>query len=78
VAIQEKKNLMERIAEDFLKKIKVDKRDRKAFPFLKNLSLSDIELNFVENPGFNVYGALLSFNFELGFDETLESGRFME
>lgn len=76
VEIQLAKNAMERIAEDFLRKIKKDKRSRAKYPFLKNLSLSDIELNFVENSSLNVYGALLSFNFELGFVEELEDGRF--
>ncbi|MDD3194410.1 MAG: hypothetical protein PHU68_01240 [Paludibacter sp.] len=76
--IQEIKNGMERVAEDFLRKIKKDKRNRKIYPFLRNLSLSDVELDFVENSALRVYGALLSFNFELAFDETLEPGRFGE
>ena len=75
--IQEVKNAMERIAEDFIKKMKVDRKNRKIYPFLKNMVLSNIELNFVENKGMNLYGALISFDFELKFDETLEVGRFV-
>ncbi len=76
-AIQLIKNKMERVAEDFLKKMKVDRKNRKKFPFLRNLSITDAELNFVENGPMGLYGALLSFVFELPFDETLEDGRFV-
>ena len=76
IRIQEVKNSMERIAEDFIKKMKTDRKDRNVYPFLKCMVLSKIELNFIENKAINLYGALLSFNFELPFSETLEVGRF--
>ncbi len=78
VKIQQQKNNMERIAEDYLKRIKLDKRDRKKYPFLRNLAISDIELNFVEIAALDLYGALLSFNFELSFDEVLDRDRFTD
>ena len=74
--IQQVKNSMERVAEDFIMKMKTDRKDRVAYSFLKCLVLSNIELNFVENKAINLYGVLLSFNFELPFVETLEAGRF--
>jgi hypothetical protein len=76
VSIQEAKVLMETIAEDFIKKIKADKKKRNLYPFLKNLTLSDINLDYVEISARNVYGVLLSFFYELGFDETLDTSKF--
>ena len=75
--IQTAKNAMERIAEDFIKKFKVDRKDRATNPFLKCLVLSNISVDLVENKAESTYGALLSFNFELPFNETLETGRFI-
>lgn len=75
--IQQALNKMERITEDFIRKMKIDKRDRQAYPYLRNLALSDIELNFVENSSLGVYGTLLSMNFELPFVEVLDQGRFI-
>ena len=46
--------------------------------FLRNLAISDIELNFVEIAALDLYGALLSFNFELSFDEVLDRDRFTD
>jgi len=75
--IQKMTNKMERIAEDFIKKFKVDRKNRAAYPFLKRLVISNIELNPIENKSISLYGWLLSFNFELPFIETLEPGRFV-
>ena len=77
VKIQTIKNKTERIAEDFLKRMKADRKDRLNYPFLKCLTVSNIELNYVENKSINLYGTLLSLNFELPFDETLDAGRFV-
>ena len=72
------KNRMERTAEDFIRKIKLDRKDRGKYPFLKTLKLSEIHLNFVENVSINVHGTLVSFNFDLPFIDKLEPGRFVE
>lgn len=77
VSIQNVKNAMERVAEDFIKKFKADRKNRSKYPFLKRLVLSNMELNPIENKSITLYGWLLSFNFELPFNETLESGRFV-
>lgn len=76
VAIQDAKNRMERVAEDFIKKMKADRKNRIQYPFLRTLVLSGIEFNFVENKAHGLYGGLLSFDFELPFVEDLEAGRF--
>ena len=76
--ITEVKNRMERISEDFIRKIKIDRKDRVKYPFLRTLKLSEIRLNFVENISINVHGTLVSFNFDLPFIDQLEPGRFVE
>lgn len=76
--IQIVKNRMERVAEDFVKKMKADRKQRALYPFLKTLVLSGIEFNFVENKADGLYGGLLSFNFDLPFIEALEPGRFTD
>ncbi len=76
VEIQEVKNRMERVAEDFVKKMKADRKQRTLYPFLKTLVLSGVEFNFVENKAHGLYGGLLSFNFDLPFVDQLEAGRF--
>ena len=75
--IQAVKNKMERVAEDFIRKMKADRKKRNEFPFLRTLQLSGIEFNFIENKMIGVYGGLLSFNFELPFVEDLPAGRFV-
>ena len=76
--IQEAKNKMERISEDFIRKIKLDRKNRVAYPFLKTLKINEIRLNFVENAEINVHGTLLAFNFDLPFIDQLEDGRFTD
>lgn len=75
--IQEVKNKMERIAEEFLIKIKIDSRNRVLFPYLKNLLIASAELNIIENESNNLHGALLSFSYELPFAEYIAEGRFI-
>lgn len=70
------KTEMERVAEDFIKKIKKDKKNRAVYPFLKTLKLDEIRLNYIENNSINLFGALLSFNYDLPFSYELEDGRF--
>lgn len=76
--IQATINKMERMAEEFLIKIKIDSRDRVLYPYLKNLLLSSAELNIIEQPMNKLYGALLTFSYELPFAEYIEPGRFDE
>ncbi|HRZ98344.1 MAG TPA: hypothetical protein P5084_12380 [Paludibacter sp.] len=74
--VQRIKNRMERVAEEFVIKIKIDSKDRVNYPFLRNLVIGSIELNLIDNEGINVHGALLSFSYELPFTESIEAGRF--
>ena len=70
------KNRMERIAEEFVIRIKMDSKDRVNYPYLRNLVIGSIELNLIDNEGINLHGALLSFSYELPFTEYIEAGRF--
>ena len=68
---------MESIAEDFILKIKTDRRDRNKYPFLHNLQMSSMELDYVENIATHLYGVLLSFSCNLPFFDCIEN-RFSE
>lgn len=78
VEIQLIKNNMERIAEEFVIKMKIDSRDRKKHQFLRNLVIGSIEINLIDNEQINLHGALLSFIFEVPFSEVIAPGRFIE
>ncbi len=71
------KNRMERIAEEFVIRIKTDSKDRVNYPYLRNLVVGSIELNLIDNEGINLHGVLLSFSYELPFAESIEAGRFI-
>ena len=77
VRIQEVKNNMEKIAEEFLLKIDEDRKDRRTFPFLRGLVMEGVEINYVENESATLYGVLLSAQYELPFPGCLSSGRFL-
>lgn len=76
-AIQATKNKMEHIAEEFVIKMKKDSRDRKTYPFLKNLVMGSIEINTIEHKGINLHGAIMSCSYELPFVEYIAEGRFL-
>ncbi|MDH6355477.1 hypothetical protein M2132_001820 [Dysgonomonas sp. PH5-45] len=67
---------MESIAEDFLKKIRIDKRDTSNYPFLKSLVISNAEIEYVENIHTHLWGVLLAFDMELPFNNCIAAGRF--
>lgn len=69
-------NNMEWIAEDFLRKIKEDRRDKNTYPFLQKLRLNSAELDLVENVSTHLWGVLLSFELDIPFSECIEVGRF--
>ena len=75
--IQEVKNNMEKIAEEFLLKIDEDRKDRKTYPFLRGLVMDGVEINYVENESATLYGVLLSAQYELPFQGCLPTGRFV-
>lgn len=75
--VQRIKNEMERVAEEFVVKMKIDSRDRIHYPFLRNLVIDSIELNLIDNEQINLHGALLSFSYELPFVERIAVGRFI-
>lgn len=76
VAISDAKNKMESVAEDFIRKMKIDKKNRAVYPFLKTLKVSDMTIDYAENEDKGLYGVLLSFSFELPFIMQLADGRF--
>lgn len=78
VIIQNIKNRMERIAEEFIMKMKLDRKDRSKYPFLVKLSLNNFEINYLENVVVKSYGVLLSFDFSLPFTGCIQPGRFTE
>ncbi|MDR2003601.1 MAG: hypothetical protein LBQ74_11255 [Prevotella sp.] len=67
---------MESIAEDFLKKIRADRKNRVDYPFLRSLVISNVELYYVENIHTHLWGVLLSFETDLPFNNCLDPGRF--
>lgn len=62
VEIKKIKDRMERVAEDFLIRIRNDRKKRDSYKFLRTLTLDSAELNYVENEMIGVYGAMLSVN----------------
>lgn len=64
---------MEFVAEDFLKKIR---EDRRVYPFFKSLKIDNAELDYVENIQAHLWGVLLSFDIDLPFDNCIPQGRF--
>lgn len=75
--IQAVKNNMEKIAEEFLLKIDENRKDRRAFPFLRGLVMDGVEINYIENESATLYGVLLSAQYELPFPGCLAAGRFL-
>ena len=69
-------NNMEWIAEDFLRKIREDRKDKNTCPFLQKLKLSGAELDLVENVSTHLWGVILSFELDLPFIECIQDGRF--
>lgn len=69
-------NNMEEIAEDFLRRIRLDKSERTLYPCLKHLKIESAELNFIENIQSHLCGVLLSFEIETPFDNCISEGRF--
>lgn len=67
---------MESVAEDFLKKIRADRKDRVNYPFLRSLVISNVELYYVENIEEHLWGVLLSFETDLPFNNCLDPERF--
>jgi len=67
---------MESVAEDFLKKIRIDRRNTTLYPFLKSLTIDNAELDYVENIQTHLWGVLLSFDIGLPFNNCIEPGRF--
>lgn len=65
---------MEEIAEDFLWKMKLDRRNPE-YPFLKSFTISG-ELDYVGNIGTILWGVLLSFDFDAPFNLCLAPNRF--
>lgn len=67
---------MEGVAEDFLRKIRLDRRDRVNYPFLKDLRIDEAEIDYAANVQTHLWGVLLSFDLDIPFDSCLPPGRF--
>lgn len=74
--IKEVNDAMEAIAEDFVNKMRED-RMLKKHDFLKCLIISEIQVVTVEQKNLNLYGAMMSFNFDLPYSGALTPGRFV-
>ncbi|MDR1098008.1 MAG: hypothetical protein LBL57_07750 [Tannerella sp.] len=66
---------MESVAEDFIRKIRTDRKNRKDYPFLGGIS--GMELDYVENIVSHLWGVLLSFDYGIPFSECIAPGRFV-
>lgn len=75
--IQDIQDRMESICEDFINKMREDKKSRK-IDFLKNLIIGDIQVFQIENKNASLYGAMMSFSFDLPYSGVLRSGKFSE
>lgn len=78
VKIETAKAKMESIAEDFLRRIRIDRKNRTAYPVLKSMVMSEVELDYVEGIATSLYGVLLSFNISMPFKECIDAGRFVD
>ena len=67
-AISQTWDRMERLADDFLLKMKADQADRIKYPFLRNFSIPGASLDYVEAIG-TLWGVLLSFEVSIPFSE---------
>ncbi len=67
---------MEQVAEDFLRRIRIDRRDRQAYPWLRSVSIEKAEGDYVENVVSHLWGYLLTFDLDMPFDNCIEPGRF--
>lgn len=76
--IEATKARMETIAEDFLRRIRIDRKKRSEYPILKSMSMSDVELDYVEGVATSLYGVLLSFNLSMPFKESIDEGHFVD
>lgn len=61
---------MEKLADDFLLKIKEDSKDRDNYPFLRNFSIGGAELEYLENVG-TLWGVILSIEILISFGECI-------
>ena len=60
--IKKIKDRMEQVAEEFLIRIRNDRKKRNSYKFLRSLQLDTAELNYVENDSIGVFGVMLSVN----------------
>lgn len=75
--IEDVQSAMERIAESFIFKTKKMKRDSK-FPGLRNLRLTNVEIDYVSNVATLLWGVLLSFDLETPVLECVNEDDFIE
>jgi hypothetical protein len=68
---------MESICEDFINKMREDKKSRK-IEFLQNLIIGDIQVFQIENKNASLYGAMMSFSFDLPYSGVLRPYKFSE
>lgn len=68
---------MEKIADDFLLKMKEDRKDKTNYPFLKNFSIDGAELEYLENVG-TLWGVILSIEIPVPFIECIDRNLYLK
>lgn len=76
-AISDTWDRMEKIADDFLLKMKMDRENRNDYPFLRNFSIDGAELEYLEAVG-TLWGVLLSFELPIPFSECLDPDTYLK
>ena len=75
--IEDVQSRMESLAESFVFKTRKMRRNT-AFPFLRNLRLTNVELDYVSNISTLLCGVLLSFDMETPMEECVNEDDFTE
>jgi hypothetical protein len=75
--IEEVQSRMESLAESFIFKTRKMRRNPN-FPVLRNLRLTDIEIDYVSNIATLLWGVLLSFDLEMPISECVNEDDFTE
>ena len=69
---------MEWVAEDFLRRIRLDRRDRTGYSFLKSLKINSAQGYYVENVAAYLWGYMLTFDADMPFLDCIQPGRFTD
>jgi hypothetical protein len=77
IEIERTQSKMEGVAESFLMKMRMDRRNTKDYPCLRLLNISGVEMDYVDNFSTTLWGVLLSFDLEMPYNACLD-GMFFD